>query len=86
MVDYGDDARYEVIPLPKENLDDSPRTIQTDPNIITNPAPAIVPSPFGWHDTNGDAARETSDQNDAPGKALLEVLKTISPKELGGED
>ena len=25
-------------------------------------------------------------QNDAPGKALLEVLKTISPKELGGED
>jgi hypothetical protein len=25
-------------------------------------------------------------QNDAPGKALLEVLKTISPKELGGKD
>ena len=25
-------------------------------------------------------------QNDAPGKALLEVLKTISPKALGGED
>jgi hypothetical protein len=25
-------------------------------------------------------------QNAVPGKALLEVLKTISPKELGGED
>ena len=57
LVDYMNHATYEVFALPGENPDETPRTIVTDPHIIT-PTPAPLPSPFGWHDTNGIAGAE----------------------------
>jgi extracellular elastinolytic metalloproteinase len=42
---------YEVIALPNESPYYSNRTIETNP---ANP----IASPFGWHDTNGDATPE----------------------------
>jgi extracellular elastinolytic metalloproteinase len=56
-LDYASDAAYEVLAIPTESPDDGPRTVQTDPHIIT-PTPSTVPSPFGWHDTNGATGGE----------------------------
>jgi extracellular elastinolytic metalloproteinase len=50
-------ATYEVYAIPEENPDTGSRTIETDPYIL-NPTPATVPSPFGWHDTNGSPGAE----------------------------
>jgi extracellular elastinolytic metalloproteinase len=54
-VDYSSHASYEVYEQPREHPLDpptGPRSIQTDPHIFT-PTPAVIPSPFGWHDTDG---------------------------------
>lgn len=57
LIDYASHATYEVIALPNLNPDDSPRTIETDPHVF-DPTPAPLPSPFGWHDTDGVAGPE----------------------------
>jgi len=57
LVDYASHAVYEVYGIPGQNPDEGPRTLETDPHIIS-PTPAPVPSPFGWHDTNGVAGPE----------------------------
>ncbi len=51
-VDFVSHANYEVFAAPNRSPLDSDRTIETDPHIIA-PSPSLVPSPFGWHDTNG---------------------------------
>ncbi len=55
-VNYIDFADYQVFNPPTHDPSGS-RTIVNDPQIIT-PTPATVPSPFGWHDTNGVAGPE----------------------------
>lgn len=45
LVDWVDQARYRVFPLPLESPADGDRSIVVDPH---DP----VASPFGWHDTN----------------------------------
>ena len=68
----GASASYNVWPLPIEAPNDGPRTVVTDPADL-------LASPFGWHDTNGQAGNEyvttrgnnvyayqDSDGNDAP--------------------
>ena len=55
--DYFSHATYEVFAAPTTDPEDNPRSIATDPHIFT-PTPAIGPSPFGWHDTNGAAGAE----------------------------
>jgi extracellular elastinolytic metalloproteinase len=54
---YFSHASYEAIAVPGTDPEDTPRTIITDPHIF-NPVPATVPSPFGWHDTDGVAGHE----------------------------
>ncbi len=56
-VSYLSDATYEVFPSPSRNPNDAPRSVATDPDIFL-PTPAPVPSPFGWHDTDGVAGAE----------------------------
>lgn len=55
--DYGHHADYNVYPLPTESPNHGPRLIEVDPHVIS-PGPAVVPSPFGWHDTNGVVGAE----------------------------
>jgi len=50
-------ADYNVYAIPLESPNHGGRSIETNPDIIT-PSPATVPSPFGWHDTNGVAGAE----------------------------
>jgi extracellular elastinolytic metalloproteinase len=57
LIDYMNNAQYEVYASPGENPDTGPRTIATNPDIIS-PTPAPVPSPFGWHDTDGAPGAE----------------------------
>ena len=57
LTDYADNESYEVYAQPSKNPNDGPRTIETDPYILS-PTPAVVPSPFGWNDTNGAAGPE----------------------------
>jgi hypothetical protein len=57
VIDYANHASYEVVATPGENPQAAPRSVDVDPNIF-NPTPAIVPSPFGWHDTNGASGAE----------------------------
>jgi len=52
-------ATYNVFPQPMSSPSDGGRVIVSDPHVIT-PAPAVVPSPFGWHDTNGVAGAEST--------------------------
>ena len=56
-LDYASHATYNVYPMPVESPQHGARATVTDPHIIT-PTPAPVPSPFGWHDTNGVAGAE----------------------------
>jgi extracellular elastinolytic metalloproteinase len=56
-IDYAHHATYDVYALPVESPNHGGRSTQTDPHIFT-PTPAPVPSPFGWHDTNGVAGPE----------------------------
>ena len=46
-----DGSSYRVFEFPKQDPNDGPRT------LITNPADSLA-SPFGWHDTNGVAGPE----------------------------
>jgi hypothetical protein len=50
-LNHADDA-YNVYAIPKESPNDGDRTIETNP--------ASFASPNGWHNTDGDAARETT--------------------------
>ena len=55
--DFVSNASYEVYALPGRDPDDGGRTVETNPDIFI-PTPATVPSPFGWHDTNGISGAE----------------------------
>lgn len=57
VVSYQSDATYEVFAPPNKSPDGTTREVVTDPDVFL-PAPAIVPSPFGWHDTDGVAGAD----------------------------
>lgn len=54
LVDWVDQAQYQVFPLPLSGPTDGDRSIVVDPHDR-------VASPFGWHDTNGVKGFEFSD-------------------------
>ena len=51
VVDYRDDATYNVFAQPISDPNDGVRTLLVDPH-------RLVASPFGWHDTNGVVGAE----------------------------
>lgn len=53
-VDWVAHASYNVYPRPTEAPNDGARSIVVDPQMA-------VPSPFGWHDTNGVTGAEFTD-------------------------
>ncbi len=57
LVDYASHAAYEVFGKPLESPSDGSRSVQNNPQVIA-PVPAVIPSPFGWHDTDGIAGPE----------------------------
>jgi len=67
-------------PAQTSTVDPSAEAGAASPKSIEDDQPA-TPKISARPDHDRDAL-----QNDAPGKALLEVLKATSPKELGGED
>ena len=67
-------------PAQTSTVDPSTEAGAAAPKSIEDDQPA-TPKISARPDHDRDAL-----QNDAPGKALLEVLKATSPKELGGED
>jgi extracellular elastinolytic metalloproteinase len=76
--DYVHHASYNVFPMPVESPNFGSRSIVTDPHVIT-PTPAVVPSPWGWHDTNGAPGAEFTITKGNNVNAYLDAINDNQP-------
>jgi extracellular elastinolytic metalloproteinase len=87
--DYVHHADYVVYAMPAESPNHTTppgtRTTVTDPWVFT-PTPAVVPSPFGWHDTNGVAGAEFTYTRGNNVYAYLDENANNQPDIIGDPD